>query len=195
MTQYRPLSHMKIILIGHPGSQKIKPITEYLNKKYLKDFDIFYLDYVGKIENWSKYLVDYLSKLSDENIIFALDDYLINAPVNKEQYGKAMMLMKDEEVVCIKLCENTEQEFKEYPVTTQYCLWDREFLISILEQTTTPWDFEIKGSKIFYNDAKKKVLLETCFYYYTNSSLSKRWEGVDLKGLSDEDRKEIAQWI
>lgn len=183
---------MKTILVGYPGSQIIRKGVEYLNNKYLPpDFEITYLVYEGKIEDWSAYLADYFATLTDEMVIFSLDDYLINAPVDKTKLDEAIALMKEKDIVCIKLCSNSEDEFIEYPITTQYCLWNREYLISLLKQTTTPWDFEINGSRIFKTIKDKKVLLETCLSYYTNSSISARWQGVDLQGLNDEDKKEF----
>ena len=183
---------MKTILVGYPTSQKIKPGVEYLNSKYLPpELEVTYLNYEGKTEKWSEYLADYLSQLIDEVIVFSLDDYLINAPIDQRKWERALELIKDKDVVCVKLCSNTEEEFVEYPITTQYCLWKREFLIEILKQTTTPWDFEMRGSILFKQMKDKKVLLETCLSYYTNSSISSRWMGIDLKGLNDEDKKEF----
>jgi hypothetical protein len=91
------------------------------------------------------------------------------------------------DVVCAKLCECTEQENLEYPVTTQYCIWDREYLMWLLEQVNTPWEFEIHGSRIF----NKKMIHRPCLKYFTNSSISSRWEGVRLDGLSEEDKNFI----
>lgn len=96
--------------------------------------------------------------------------------------------------VLAKLCLCTEQENEEYPVTTQYTLWNREYLISLLEQITTPWDFEIKGSLLFKEQGKKMLHVPVA-HYFTNSSLSSRWEGIRLDGLSEEDVKIIQQFI
>lgn len=182
---------IKTILIGYPGSQFIRKKVEYLNNKYLPDFDITYLNYEGDTKLWSQYLADYFETMTEEVVCFSLDDYLMNGPTDKVKLDRAVELMKNKEVVCIKLCSNTENEFIEYPITTQYCLWKREYLIEILRQTTTPWDFEINGSKIHYRGKDKKVLLETCIPYFTNSSLSSRWVGMNLTGVSEEDKKEI----
>ena len=173
----------QVYLVGYPGSQIIVPASRHLTSKYLPDFEVTYWNYTGPIEGWSAFLVGELSKLKAKNIIFALDDYLIAAPIDTRLFVQAYEYMKSPEVVCVKLCKSTIEEHKAYPVTTQYCLWDREYLIWLLQQIKTPWEFEIDGSKLF----NKVVLLETCIDYFCNSSLSARWEGINLTGLNQED--------
>jgi hypothetical protein len=178
---------MKLILVGYPGSQKIRKASEYLVKKYT-DFDVHWLVYGGEIQGWSQFIADYLKGLTDERIIFALDDYLIS------DYFDMGLDLTMGDAVCVKLCEATAQENEEYPVTTQYCLWDREYLISLLEQTTSPWDFEIRGSRIFKEQGKELLHLPV-LKYNTHSALSKRWEGVRLDGLNEEDIKEVQKLL
>lgn len=177
---------MKVILIGYPGSQRIVPASKYLTSKYLNaDLDIVYLNYRGKINGWSAFVSGYLTALKDVYVIFALDDYLVSG-FNKTNYYKSFMeIMGD--TVCVKLCQSTPEEHAEYPVTTQYCLWNREYLIWLLEHVCTPWEFEIHGSKIF----NKVCLHRPCIEYFTNSSISSRWEGVRLDGLKEVDKKYI----
>lgn len=170
-----------VVLIGYPGSQKIVPASKYLVDKYLSD-SVTYLNYKGPIEGWSKYVAGFLEYLTDENVIFALDDYLLADYIDWSKYGPAEVEIGGD-CVCIKLCHSTSEEHLEYPVTTQYCIWNREYLIWLLNQVQTPWQFEIEGSKIF----NKVCLHRPCLKYFTNSSLSGRWEGVNLSGLKEED--------
>lgn len=143
-----------------------------------------YLNYEGPIEGWSAYLVDYFKTIPDKYVIFALDDYLLNAPIDMEVFHKI------EPGDCVKLCKNTPEESEGYPVTTQYCIWNREALINLLAQTTTPWHFEISGSNI-WKEAGMKTTLAPCLDYYTNSALSSRWKGIKYDGLSEEDINHI----
>ena len=182
---------MLIILIGYPGSQHIVPASRYLAKKYLPGFDIIYFNYTGEINGWSKYLADYFLKLTDKYVIMALDDSLLIGPINIDIYNSALNKMS-EEVVCIKLCSNTPEELEEYPVTTQYCIWDREFLIKLLSETSSPWDFEMRGSMIF-KTWDKKTLVETCLDYPVNSALSNRWQGVKTESNNPDDIKYLRE--
>jgi hypothetical protein len=183
--------HLKCVLVGHSGSQCIVPASKYLTGKYLPGFDITYLNYKGPIEGWADYVSGFLQYLTDKHVIFSLDDYLIANYIDTDIYWKCVYEIeksthRNEDVVCIKLCQSTPEEHAEYPVTTQYCIWNREFLIWLLSGVHTPWEFELHGSKIF-STLEKKVLLRTCIPYFTNSSLSSRWEGVRLDGLKEED--------
>lgn len=181
---------MKVILVGHTGSQYIKKASAYLTKKYLPAFEVIYLNYEGKINGWSKFVADYLKELHDERIIFALDDYLV---ANYMDMGKFLSINMDG-VDCVKLCFADAGENESYPVTTQYTLWDRRYLIELLGKIRTPWEFELKGSEIFKKTGGIAKFVP-CLKYFTNSSLSKKWEGVKLDGLSEEDIKVIYKMI
>lgn len=180
---------MIVALIGYPGSQKIVKASKYLVNKYLPIyFNVIYLNHKGEINWWSRYLSTFLEYLPDENIILALDDYLLANPIELGNYMNAETSMGGD-VKCVKLCYSTLEEHEEYPVTTQYTIWNREYLISLLKRVRTPWEFEIGGSKLF----DKKVLHKPCLDYFTNSSISARWEGIRLDGLKEEDIKYITE--
>lgn len=189
---------MKVILVGYPGSQKIVPVSKYLIGKYFPQdilmwaFDIRYINHTGNTENWASFLSGFLSAIDDRYIIFALDDYLISDYLNIDIFLKAFLEINDS-VPCIKLCNSTKEEHLAYPVTTQYTIWNREYLIGLLSQVKTPWEFELKGSKLF----DKVCLHRPCIDYFTNSALSSRWEGIRLDGLKEEDIKYIKDhgWI
>ena len=186
------------MLVGYPGSQKIVPASKYLTEKYLPEFDTIYLNYKGPIDGWANYVAEFLKYLTDKTVIFALDDYLVAGGLDKRQFEKAQIDIGGD-VVCVKLCECTTQEQEEYPITTQYCLWDREFLIWMLTCVQTPWQFEIGGSQIFKGGSPftqgKRSIVRTCIPYFTNSSLSSRWEGVRFDGLTEEDIAQIKTLI
>lgn len=182
---------MKIILVGYPGSQCIVPISKYLTGKYLEGFDITYLNYTGEINGWADYVANYLATIKDEQIIFALDDYLIADYLDKTKYELALSEMGiTNDVVCIKLCNSTPEEHEEYPITTQYCIWNTRFLMHLLQlpYINSPWEFEIKGSTVWKRLKDiPKILHHPCLDYFTNSSISSRWEGIRLDGLKQED--------
>lgn len=176
---------MKCLLIGYSGSQRIVPASKFLTDKYLP-FNCTYINYKGDVNKWSTFLAGYLTALTNKHIIFALDDYLISDAIDMEAFNSGKLYLSDE-VVCVKLCECTPQEHAEYPVTTQYTIWDREYLIELLGKVENPWQFEIFGSRLF----DKKVHHQPCIKYFTNSSISSRWEGVRLEGLKEDDITEL----
>ncbi len=173
---------IKTILVGYPGSQLLVPGTKYLLDKYAPELDVTFLNYTGHTNGWSAYLADYLKTLTDKKVIIALDDYLISAPINKKRLEGALLLPPP-----VKLCECSEQEQLEYPVTTQYTIWDRLELIEILSQTTSPWDFEMSGSSILSREA----YVYPCMEYDVHSALSSRWKGVRMNLLEEDKIREL----
>ena len=182
---------MKVILVGHPGSQHIVPASKYLVTKYLPGFEQVWLNYDGPTKGWSNFVADYLESIEDKKVILTLDDYLVNGNYNTEEMMNAFGMPN----LCVKLCPNTPQELAEYPITTQYCLWDKEFLIKILRRTTDPWDFEINGSAIFKKEYFGAVEVCPCIPYDVHSCLSRRWTGINFNGLKEEDVNQIKQLI
>ncbi len=173
---------MVIVFIGSSQSDQIIHASKYLAKKYLLGFHRIYLKYDGDLDGWSSYVADFLSFLQDTYIIFGMDDFLIANELDYQEFNNATDDIGGD-VVCVKLCKSTEEEHKEYPVTTQLCIWNREYLIWLLRQTNSPWNFERRGSQLF----DKKCILRTCIDYDCNSSTSFRWEGYRLNGLKTED--------
>lgn len=182
---------MTIVLLGYPGSQRIVKASKYLTEKYLLGFNVIYLNYKGGINGWGTYVAGFLQYLTDDKIIMALDDYLVSGPIDEEIYREANEAIGGA-LINAKLCECSEQEQEEYPCTTQYTIWDREFLVWLLMHISTPWEFEIEGSKILKSKGAQTIVMP-CIPYFTNSSLSSRWEGVRLEGLKEEDLNYIKE--
>jgi len=182
---------MKIILVGHPGSQKIVPITKHLIKKYLPNgYEVIFLSYDGEIGGWSLFCRKYLETLEDEGVIFGLDDYLISEPI-----CSGLAFNKDWN--CHKLCACPDDGWQtEWTCTTQWSVWERDVLIDILRKTSTPWDFEINGTKLF-NDRGYNCygFKDPAIQYADESSLSNRHPGkINVRGLCDEDIQEVLKY-
>ncbi len=136
---------MVIIFIGSSRSNIVIKASKYLADKYLPWFEKRYLKFDRDLEYWSVYLSGYLTALKDKYIMFGMDDFLFADYMDINIYNEALKEMGGD-VVCVKLCNSTEEEHEEYPVTTQLSIWNREYLISILERTNSPWNFERAGS-------------------------------------------------
>ena len=181
---------MKVILSGYQDSKQILAASSYLIKKYLKGFDVYFLNY-GKydgklytgtyvslmdeqerIGHWTRDKRDYLETLDDKYIIFGLDDYLLSKPIDKKLYNSIDLTLVD----CVKLCSEANLS-KTYSCTTQYTIWRRSLLLEIMEKVATPWQFEDYGSQIL-NGMFKTIILVPCIAYPSSSCLSSKWEGV-----------------
>lgn len=160
-------------------------------------------------KDWAHDIRQYLMTLDDRLIIFALDDYLLSGPLNKSGYRDLVSTM-GHGIICARLCQSDfykphEHErcgyliqltaTAEYSATTQYCIWDRPALIDLLGRVTTPWAFEVEGSKIL-NKSGKKVIgrLKATLPYNEHSCLSSRWPGkINIKGSLNEDIDELVE--
>lgn len=190
------MASLKIILAGYEGSKRILPISSWLIKKYLSDYDVYFLNYggydnklhhgiyvklddwqKGGVESWSRYIASYLKTLPDEYVIFALDDYLVSNSLRLPDY---------EGYDCVNLCAGSDSDNKEYSCTTQYTIWRKECLIEALEQVKTPWEFEIEGSK-YINKLGKKIKFVSVLFYPDCSCLSSKWEGILLSDSNIKD--------
>jgi hypothetical protein len=155
----------------------------------------------GGVSSWARYIADYLSSFDDNFIIFSLDDYFLSKPLDKESYEKLLNLMKtDDSIGAAKLGITPSYRTDDYtiifddiyvlkkgavcPATTQYNIWNRKFLISLLEKISNPWEFE------GLNNLDKLVIgsLSIPLKYPEPSSLSSRHpEKINVFGNSVED--------
>ena len=196
---------MKIILSGYERTKTIMPTCAYLLEQYLPSgFDIVFLNNQGGVDEWSEYMRNYLSTLSDKLIIMGDGDMLVNCPMNKKLYKKLLSGVKGD-VVCARLCYGSFYKDDEYimkneimtltdkapySAVLQYCIWNREFLIDLLKKTTNPWNFEDEGSKIL-NQSGKKVIgsLDGALSYYETGAFSheQKSDKIRVNGVSQKD--------
>jgi hypothetical protein len=206
---------MKTILVGYEGSKKILAASSYLFNKYMPgEFEFFFLnygDYTGQLvtgsyialddeqkggpDSWSKYLVDYLSRVSDDFIIFGLDDYLLSNFIDLDAYHDLLDYMKDDySIGAAKLGISPSYRMNDYSLiddhvyvlkkeanysaTTQLCIWRRQFLIDVLSKVGNPWQFELLGSDYIKSTGARIVgSLKMPLRYPEPSSISSRHPG------------------
>lgn len=120
----------------------------------------------GGTVSWSKRLKTVLNQIDTEFIVYLLDDFFLMSPVNIESFNAAVDLIKrDKTVGFIGLKHNTHYDFKnghednaDKPffskdevitvnrVNSMSALWRKDWLLSLLRNHETPWEFEIYGS-------------------------------------------------
>ena len=162
-----------------------KYIPEEINLRYLNfgsyktsnlhGYDFQSFGYFGSSKKyWSANLCKVLKNIDDEFVLLALDDFFLSKKLNKENFMYLYNQLKNnDEFVSAELTlspmdkifgsnENNSLLYV-YPdtygfsINTQWRIWRREYLISILEQTTDAWNFEVKGSKILNKSAFKSI--------------------------------------
>tara|TARA_R110002020_G_scaffold78488_6_gene197364 strand:- start:10284 stop:12017 length:1734 start_codon:yes stop_codon:yes gene_type:complete len=122
----------------------------------------------GGPNGWSAYLKKHLETLEDELVILTLDDYYPTKSPDVELLEKIINLTKKDKTIgrfdltwdtflfgqyaqlsrTSPLALLEKRPHMQYRISTQPALWNREYLIKILEKTTSPWSFEIEGSRL-----------------------------------------------
>lgn len=157
-------------------------------------------------QEWLITLTEYLSNLDDELIIWGSDDFFLSKPINQNVYTTLLKKIKSsDDFVCAKLCNSLfhrESEFErieddmfilnntaEYSAVVQFCIWRREFLVTLLRQANSPWDFERDGSQRLNATGKKVIGTFDCALKYpTRTATSGTHPGkVSVLGNKNED--------
>ena len=200
------------MLFRSEGSKKILAASSYLLNKYMPgEFEFTFLnfgDYAGDLvageyvsldvqqmggsESWSRYLIDYLSKLDDELIIFGLDDYLLSNFIDLDAYEDLLDYLEDDysigaaklgispsyRIADYEMLDDHVYALKKeanYSATTQLCVWRRKFLIDVLSRVQNPWQFELMGSEYIKSTGAKIIgSLKMPLRYPEPSSISSR---------------------
>lgn len=113
--------------------------------------------------SWGKRLITALKRIDTKYILFALEDFYLESPVDSSKLLKCYEWMeKNPEVACFSFYptedeNNTPSEkypgFErrpqrgEYRLNCQICLWNREKLISYIRPHENPWEWELYGSR------------------------------------------------
>lgn len=205
---------MKWLIVTCDSSAHIRPVQEWLFRKYAPDIDLHYID-VGSepVETWGQ---NVLNRLPDDlYCIFGLDDYLPVDHINNDRLNLAISIMEDTD------CEYDRFELfgphihkrrglghvsvfnekrtavvneilafgpnTDYSVSCQFSIWRMQELKSVLMESTTPWNFEVKHS------CRAASFAEPAFRYIEESALSgKKWPGkINVNGLPAEDVEEL----
>ena len=163
---------------------------------------------------WSKYLKEYLKSIDDEYIIFSLDDFFLCREIDMKVYGILFDEMKsDPDIKCAKLGISPSYRPHEYTVkktvdqieifyldpnvgysaSTQYCIWRKNALVDVLENTSNAWNFELHGSSYFNSKGYKAIGSTTiCLPYAESSAVSNRRPNkVSILGMSKDILEEM----
>lgn len=120
----------------------------------------------GGANKWTRYIHDYLKTIDDKHIIFSIDDYWLcqepNMPMINEAINFARLNTKvgrfdltfDSQVEGSIISVNSLKQkniFLKHPqaryrVSTQPAIWKLEYLLKILDNDWSPWQFELNGT-------------------------------------------------
>lgn len=163
--------------------------------------------HISTKKRWSRKLISVIADVIDEDfLILGLDDYFLSRPMNYDAYGKLLNhLSQNKQCAGAKLglwvsydrrniltLENSIYKVREdapWPVTTQFTVWRKSFILKYLNECKSPWDFEIKG-KSFLNENGFYMIGSTspALCYPESSAISSRHVGkVSVFANREED--------
>lgn len=136
--------------------------------KKIKGINIFC---TGKIP-WADGAIKYLESLEEQTFLLLLGDYILENVIDTNRIKVAESLCSND-IGCVRLYAHDREshflvnsnieDFKEYPldkpysVSLQPSIWQKEFLLEILQKGENIWQTEVDGSKRIC-ESKKKVI-------------------------------------
>jgi hypothetical protein len=188
----------EIIVLGYS-------IFPNLSKRYTK---VSLADKQDSPDEWSIRLLEYFNSIEDKQVIFGLDDFLPTKPFDYKIFNHAIKYMYDNNVKRYELgvghSWHTHKHIKDdfvyeygqdslYRISTQFSVWDREYLIKRLLGKTNAWDFELQGSRDAISDGE--IIIATYPYawdWVQAGALSGRHPNkVNVLGIKREDVEEM----
>jgi len=195
---------MRWLLVGSKQSDCIRDAQKWLFEKYIGTIPDFFIRSDTNIQNWCKDVLEYLETVRERNIVFGLDDMLITGKLHNNLLLDALSILQSTEIERFELAYahrsfnkgkfiyNELEEYLTYPpdalylVSTQFSLWKVEALKRVLKEIDSdPWSFEVKGTAI------AACFDYPVFNYIEESALSKRWNGINVRGMKQEDIDEL----
>ena len=185
------------------------PFPVYLGTNQ-KQFSFYKVKQIFSNRNttWSDELKVILEQIPEKYIIIILEDYFIYESVNNDKISEIIEVMKKNDAAYMKLGAFPAKYNELWPYTTlsgaddigviakdskyrlclQTAIWNKDVLLSLLNPTENPWQFEIEGSKrsnfidnpflCIIADPSKKVVHGPIQYYCTALSAGKWMRGA-----------------
>lgn len=165
------------------------------------------------INNWTKTIYDAIKDINTDYFIFGLDDFFSVRPFNYEIFNivlkymdktpnavrydfgpgivcdyKTNLVISNDDFDIIEQCQG-----ENYRCSTQFSIWKKNFLLSMLSQPQSPWDFENQGSEKMRNDGNQVLGTNRkfCWHWIEMSGISSRAPGrvnvlgIDLKTIQE----------
>lgn len=116
---------------------------------------------VGDDESWSKSLKSYLIEIESEYILLMLDDFIFLDTVKHKNIEDAYQFLVEQDGVMLRLTPNPKGTIKfnkyfnkvdiknnvPYATSLQMAIWNKNFLLKLLDYDFNPWEFEIRAGK------------------------------------------------
>lgn len=120
--------------------------------------------HAGKDLDWTSTFRNILNKIDSEYLLITLEDLYLNSAVNETVLDEVQNLIKSDLNVNHVKCTDTikgDKQVGKYifeikngvPYKVSLCgIWNRKYLLNLLQDGESPWDFEVNGSSRAKND-------------------------------------------
>lgn len=163
-------------------------VTSYLFEKYWPGHEIDFIGFAhpsyalpenhkfisiapkqeGGSKKWTRYIAEYVNSMTEEFLIFSLDDFFPCCSLDEQMFAVIVEKMKNNSNIgrfCLSYdafnyCSHELVEMRDgyniisidksalYRISTQPALWRKDYLLKFLEHDWSPWNFEINGSQL-----------------------------------------------
>ena len=157
----------------------------------------------GDDVSWSRAFRKALNNIQSEYVFIIMEDYLLKNKVNIDEFLGLVEYMRKENAVCIRTMPSlyaNEQLYGKYGdyrvglvskddpyrISLQAGIWKKEYIMSIIDDKDSAWEFEHLGSKRSARDNSKILCTldkdKIIFDYYCTGVIQGYWiqEAVDL---------------
>ena len=139
---------------------------------------------------WGDRLRIALGQIETPYVLFLCDDYYLEAPVDAARFAGRLGQMARFQAVNLRLIPNpvpqkpfpADPTLGEYAKNTAYCistlagLWDRRFLLDLLEGCKSIWEFERYGSFKVGNESRPILATRTREFPFVDAVHKGYWE-------------------
>ena len=163
------------------------PLDIYLvsNKKRYGFNNVINLN-IGKDISWSNNLKKALKKIKNEFVLLMIDDLIIKNKISNNFFMEISDWISMNDPNYLRLHVSNRPLYYDslvgelpkktpYKLSTMPSIWKTSFLLKILKDGESAWDFELKGSKRAYKYDKFFSLYEN-FISYNNSIIKGKWQ-------------------
>jgi hypothetical protein len=197
--------HMKVKILGFN-----KPNIEFDDNF---EFVSLGTEQINGSSGWSNYLIDYFNTIDDEYFIFGIDDFMVARPVDEEVFNTCKELLSNDvgridlqplqyardprlfypytEVNGIKFFKMLQKDPNGgdiYRTAGAFSIWNKKWFLKNLKPDWSPWDWEIKGSRLSENDGFEVIGSYDRFAIKKSELLSNQYPGfINILGIRDKD--------
>lgn len=164
-------------------------------------------------EKWTNGIVKYLDGISEQLVIWLLDDYWLNRTVDIRGVGSLIQYMHDNPTVLRmdltkdRLYAGGMQDYasyghydlicaehSQYQMSLQTAIWNKGLLLTVLWPDWDPWQIELQGTSVV--NARDMLVLGTRqnLVSYTNG-IGTGAEGANIERISSEHLEKIQKWL